>query len=283
MLSLSTCVELITLIERYSIKMVDRIFLVHDLDHHVHPSIGKFTFEQKNNILLRLLKPSSTSNSAAETLQLGVLQFMINHFYRYEDEPHEPYFGTRDNYDHIPYEDRFAYKNKVLINSLKRDGFVIKGRDIKKMLPQEIEETRTETELFTLLQFFSFYTSKGHLEQAISNHTQGNWAGANSQFRPFIESLLIEISNKLLPSHKCENANSAIKLLGKTVNPPFLRDDLNEVESINCNKPFIDGLWKRLHPQGVHPGLSDEEDSTFRYHISIVVAYYLLKRLEHRN
>ena len=83
-----------------------------------------------------------------------------------------------------------------------------------------------------------------------------------------------------MPANKTDNAQSAITILSKTVNPPFLRADLNEVENSNCKKPFIDGLWKRLHPEGSHPGLSDEEDSTFRYHITIVVAYYLLKRLE---
>ena len=76
---------------------------------------------------------------------------------------------------------------------------------------------------------------------------------------------------------------SSIILLSKTVSPAFLRADLNEVENNNCNKPFIEGFWKRLHPEGNHPGLSDEEDSTFRYHISIVVALNLLNRLTKRN
>jgi len=151
------------------------------------------------------------------------------------------------------------------------------------MLPNKIEEAKTESELFTLLNKYSFSTTKGHLEQAITIHSQGNWAGANGQFRPFIESLLIDICRIILPNNKCENTNAAINLLSKTANPPFLRSDLNEVENPNCSKPFIEGFWKRLHPEGTHPGLSDEEDSTFRYHITIVVAYYLLKRLSSRT
>lgn len=183
----------------------------------------------------------------------------------------------------VRYEDRFSYKYQSLANSLKRDGYIIKETTIKKMLPAEIEEAKTESQVFTLLKKFNFLTTKGHLEQAIYNHSQGNWAGANGQFRPFIESLLIDICKAVLPNNKCESANTAINLLSKTANPVFLRSDLNEVENSNCNKPFIEGFWKRLHPEGTHPGLSDEEDSTFRYHLTIVVAYYLLNRLAQRT
>ncbi len=35
-------------------------------------------------------------------------------------------------------------------------------------------------------------------------------------------------------------------------------------------------------PQGAHPGLSDEEDSTFRLHLVLLTGRTLLKRLEAR-
>ena len=162
-----------------------------------------------------------------------------------------------NNIDNIPYEDRFSYTFPSLANSLKRDGYIIKARTIKKLFPEEIEEARTENELFALLRKFNFTITKGHLEQAIQNHSQGNWAGANGKFRPFIESLLMDICKQIAPNNKCDSASSAINILSKTVNPPFLRTELNEVESNNCSKPFIAGLWKRLHPQGTHPGLSE--------------------------
>jgi hypothetical protein len=43
-------------------------------------------------------------------------------------------------------------------------------------------------------------------------------------------------------------------------------------------KGFINGLVKRLHPQGPHPGLSDEDDSTFRLHVVLLTATLLLRR-----
>ena len=280
MLSLRTCIELVNVVDDYVLKVVDRLFTALDLTHLANPNLGKFTKDDKINILLKTLKYPPSKAQISDSFQLDVLQFMIDHFYRYEDdEGSNAYIGYDPNFGTVTYDDKFSYKYPSLANSLKLDGYIIKGRTIKKMLPNEIEEAKTENELFTLLRQYEFDITKGHLEQAIKNHSQGNWAGANSQFRPFVESLLIDIAKKLAPNNKCESASSAINILSKSVNPPFLRADLNEVESNNCNKPFIEGFWKRLHPEGNHPGLSSEEDSTFRYHISIVIAHYLLKRL----
>lgn len=283
MLSFKTCIELINVLDNYVVEFVDRIFFVFDIEHLIHPSNGKFSREYKINLLLKILNNPPAKGPFSDSFQIDLLQYMVDHFYRYEDDPKVRNSNFYDENEHIIYEDRFSYKYQSLSNSLKRDGFIIQARLIKKMLPIEIVESKTESELFRLLRKFNFTVSSGHLEQAISNHSQGYWAGANAQFRPFIESLLIDICKRILPNNKCDSANSAINILSKTVTPPFLIEDLNEVESSKCNKPFIEGFWKRLHPHGNHPGLSDEEDSTFRYHISIVVAYYLLNRLLKRK
>ncbi|WP_202800236.1 hypothetical protein [Pontibacter sp. BAB1700] len=141
-----------------------------------------------------------------------------------------------------------------------------------------------ENELVRMLTKFNFNTAKGHLEQAIENHSIGNWAGANGQFRTYMESLLIEISNKLIPSRTCTNIGDAINWLSNPaiLSPVLLHKNLNEVPETGLNFPYVNGLWKRLHPTGSHPGLSDEEDSTFRYHTLIVFTRYLLSRIESR-
>jgi len=38
-------------------------------------------------------------------------------------------------------------------------------------------------------------------------------------------------------------------------------------------------FFRRLHPQGAHPGLSAEEDSTFRLHLVLLVGRQLLRRV----
>jgi hypothetical protein len=41
----------------------------------------------------------------------------------------------------------------------------------------------------------------------------------------------------------------------------------------------MQAFFRRLHPAGSHPGLSDEDDSTFRLHLVLLVARNLLRRI----
>ncbi len=172
----------------------------------------------------------------------------------------------------------FVKEYPRLSNALKRDGYVIKDGKIVRNFPEELQQVHTESELMQLLNKFNFNTSMEHLRQAIDNHTEGNWAAANSQFRSFLESLLQEIAHKLDNNKTCNNFNEAIQYLSSK---NFLSTKLNEVyESASKRDGYVRSLWNRLQAEGSHPGLSDEADSTFRYHTLIVFARYLLKRLE---
>ena len=168
-----------------------------------------------------------------------------------------------------------------LVNSLKRDGYIVEDNRLKAMLPESLQVAEIETELESLLDKFGFYTAKGHFEQAASAHTRGDWASANAQLRTFIESLFDSIS-EILGSDKDKLSSSHQRrefLAG--LEPPFFLHDLNEWESGNKGG-FVQGFWRRLHPEGSHPGLSDEEDSTFRLHLVMIVADHFLRRLENR-
>ena len=168
-----------------------------------------------------------------------------------------------------------------LVNSLKRDGYIIKDGKLKTVLPENIQLTEKENELDLLLEKFRFATAKGHLKQAISAHTRSDWASANAQLRSFMESLFDSIAKRLTDDKKglpLSGYQKSCELLAK-LNPPFLLSTLNEWV-VNGKGSFLQGLWKRLHPQGSHPGLSDEEDSTFRLHLIILTASYYLKRLD---
>ena len=276
MLSSRTNTELVHIIDELNHGDIDRIFEIFGLSIYLIPAEQSLSKAKKGNYILRELGLTNKKGPFSESFQLDLAQYVIEISYRNIKK-------LKKHFDLRQLADEFAYENSLLINALKKDGYTIKDGGLKKLLPEEIEEAKTESELVQLLTKFNLSTAKGHLEQAIDNYVSGNWAGANSQFRPFIESLLIEISNVLLPAHNCNSAAGAIKLLHKTSNPPFFSEDLNEVESSRCDKPFIEGFWKRLHPAGAHPGLSDEADCAFRYHITIVVAHYLLKRFEERK
>lgn len=45
-------------------------------------------------------------------------------------------------------------------------------------------------------------------------------------------------------------------------------------------RSYIEGLFKMLHTDGSHPGLSDEDHCTFRLHVVLVAARTFLRRLQ---
>jgi len=165
----------------------------------------------------------------------------------------------------------------TFVRRLAADGFVVTDRTLRRELPIDMGVPEAESELVRLLNRHGFAVAKGHLEQAFDNHADGNWASANSQVRAFLEGLLDEIAIKIDPataSGTSENRRAGLAKAG------FLSADLNEWG--NEGKNFINGLMKRLHPKGAHPGLSDEDDSTFRLHVVLLTARLLLSRFDAR-
>jgi hypothetical protein len=163
-----------------------------------------------------------------------------------------------------------------LSRALEQDGFVVTAGSLRRILPAGIGLPTTESELVRLLERHSFAIAKGHLEQAMENHARGNWAAANAQLRTFFDALLDAITERLdataatLPTGQARR--SKLASLG------FLSIPLNEWD--NDGRGFINGLVKRLHPQGSHPGLSGDDDCTFRLHVVLVTAALLLRRFD---
>jgi hypothetical protein len=58
--------------------------------------------------------------------------------------------------------------------------------------------------------------------------------------------------------------------------------EYNEWNENNQKPQYIQGLMSRMHPHGGHPGLSEEEDATFRLQITLVTARLLLRRFRQR-
>lgn len=282
MFSKYTIVEILRAIDlQLSNTDVDRMVTIFNLPYI--PIGQNPTKNQKiNHIISTLLHNNYAIGPFTDNIVMDLIQYLVDDFHiknpRYEDGLIE-YDGHNGGNN---FSNAFAKRYKYLGYNLKRDGYIVEGRKLKKLLPAEIQETKVESELATYLKKFSFSMSESHLKQATDNHSQGNWAGANSQFRTFVESILIEICTNLLPSNPATTAAKAINLLSDTVSPPFFRRDLNEVPNNKDEDSFVWGLWARFHPNGSHPGLSDEDDCSFRYLMSIIFVSYLLRRLEAR-
>ena len=174
-----------------------------------------------------------------------------------------------------------AGDNERFVLALARAGYEIDEGQLRPTLPETLDLPAADDEVHELLDRHNFTTPLGHLDQAIDSHGRGNWAAANGQIRSFLESLLDEIAYLTVPGapqgqHQAEARRQALAG-GQT---PFLSANLFECE--NQGKNLVNGVFKRLNPQGAHPGLSDEEDSTFRLHLVLLLGRLFLRRLDRR-
>ncbi|QDV70891.1 hypothetical protein Poly24_46240 [Rosistilla carotiformis] len=154
-----------------------------------------------------------------------------------------------------------------------------------RMLPDDIpgldfREAGNEIEI--LLDKCGFTVAKGHLRQALSAFQRGEWSSANGELRNFYECYLNEIANGL--GYTGPNDSKLRRdYLGSGVQSPFLLEAYNEWNANNQKPQFVQGLMSRMHPHGGHPGLSEEEDATFRIQISLVTARLFLRRYNQRR
>ncbi len=169
----------------------------------------------------------------------------------------------------------------ALQRALDRDGFTVQYGVLRRALPQTLDLPRADDEVHGLLENFGFSTPKGHLDQAIAAHSRGDWAAANAQLRAFVESLFDHAAERLADGAALPpGGHLRQQWLAKT-NPPFFLPSLNEWNDQATG--FLQGFYRRLHPQGAHPGLSDDDDSTFRLHLVLLVARLCLRRLGQRT
>lgn len=261
--SRATITEAISYLDELSHAEMDRLLLKYGLEEVAPASLGSKTV-RLNALIRHLIEHPEEQGPLRSSMVFELIEEVI----RILDRHCSAIMIT-------PYPEE-------LTNTLRQDGYTIEDGKLRSTLPENIQLPEQANQLDSLLTKYGFTTAKGHLEQARNAHTRGEWASANAQLRSFMESLFDSITEKLaggttsLPSASYQRR----EFLART-NPPFLLVSLNEWE-IGGRGGFLQGLWNRLHPQGSHPGLSDEEDSTFRLHIVLLAATHYLKRLDER-
>lgn len=261
--SRASIIEALSRLDVLTHAEIDRLLLRYGLEKVAPASLGSKA--TRSNTLMEYLiahpdeKGPLGSNMTFEFIE-QIIEILHPRFGAYIDEPYP----------------------EELINTLRQDGYVIEEGKLKSSLPEHVQLAGQANQLDSLLSKYGFNTAKGHLEQARNAHTRGEWAAANAQLRSFTESLFDSIAEKLAGNNTSLPPGSFQKreFLAR-MDPPFILTNLNEWE-FSGKGGFLQGLWNRLHPEGSHPGLSDEEDSTFRLHIVLLVASHYLKRFDHR-
>ncbi|MCW5687113.1 MAG: hypothetical protein KIT76_01060 [Pseudolabrys sp.] len=193
---------------------------------------------------------------------------------------------------------------KKLVAGLRFDGFEVVETEVSvasrfswdgeatkkiltlvRMLPEDIpglDFREAESEVIALLDDSGFTVAKGHLKQAVSAFQRGEWSSANGELRNFYESYLNEIA-VALGYVGSDDSRAKRDFLGARVQPPFLLADYNEWNANNQKPQYVQGLMSRMHPHGGHPGLSEEEDATFRLQITLITARLFLRRFSQRK
>ena len=191
---------------------------------------------------------------------------------------------------------------KRLIAGLRFDGFEVRttpaatgpsapwdpghteaASELVRMLPPDIpglDFQEAENEVMSLLDRHGFTVASGHLTRAVSAFSRGEWSSANGELRNFYEGYLNEISTRLGYTGSGDSRARRDYLGG--LRPPFLLEGYNEWHLNNQRPQFVQGLMSRMHPHGGHPGLSEEEDATFRLQVSLVTARLFLRRFDQR-
>lgn len=157
--------------------------------------------------------------------------------------------------------------------------------EILRMLPDDVPGLNlreAESEVMALLDCSGFAVARGHLRQAISAFQRGEWSSTNGELRNFFESYLNEIAVALGYVGRGDS-KAKRDFLGDNVRPPFLLADYNEWNANNQKPQYVQGLMSRMHPHGGHPGLSEEEDATFRLQITLITARLFLRRFSQRK
>jgi len=221
------------------------------------------------DLLMDLDRTDEHGENVADEVVTGLIGRAIKNSFAHELDSSD---GFKLQFSVNNFQERYP----DLHHFLGRDGYSVDSGELRRMLPVGLDLPKADDDVHALLDRFHFDISKGHLDQGIRSHVRGDWASANSQLRTFVESLLDEIAGKFTGCPPATGHQRRQFLAN--VHPPVFLSALNEWSY--DGKGFIEGFLRRLHPAGSHPGLSDEEDSTFRLHLVLLVSRLFLRRLK---
>ena len=139
---------------------------------------------------------------------------------------------------------------------------------------ESASEAEALTDLHQRLDDAGWTSTLRCLKHALENHTRGNWRSGNADVRPFLEGLLkdlaIKTANGMPPAWSTLQAREIqVECWRILKNAGRLNDD--EVK-------YGKALWRLLHLEGPHHGLSTESTASFRIDAVLAFARLLLRR-----
>lgn len=223
--------------------------------------IGNSKNEKASNLATFLIRNPNQPGILSDKLVYEIVEKIIN-------EAVSKFYFDSDNNEFSDFPD--------LRRLLLKDGFVIEKGKLTRTFDTVIDFDKDESLLEKLLDRYDLNVAKGHYNQAINAFNRGDWAACNGQLRSYVEELLNKLAEKITNSTPTSSHQAKIVLANS--NPPLFYRELNEW--LDDGQGYFETFWKRLHPHGSHPGLSDEDDSIFRLNLVLISTLEVLKRFD---
>ncbi|HSY00756.1 MAG TPA: hypothetical protein VK819_01310 [Acidobacteriaceae bacterium] len=226
---------------------------------------GTSRVDRANNLARYLIAHPGAENEYGENVTDAVVSAIVERSMR---------SSVRwDGYCFDLFQERFPGIHR----GLARDGFTTADGTLRRALPENVDLPAADDEVHALLEQYGFNIPRRHLDQGITAHSRGDWEAANAQFRTYVESLFDSIAAHLADGAPLPAPGHQRRIWLANSAQPFFQAELNEWDGQGTG--FLNGFFRRLHPAGAHPGLSDVDDSTFRLHLVLLVSRTLLRRL----
>ncbi|KQY90967.1 hypothetical protein ASD24_24535 [Paenibacillus sp. Root52] len=259
MFSRATITDVLNLAAGWSNSQLDTFMVRYGLNH---AATGSNRQQKATNAALYLIENPNLPGVIGDNLQYEIVEHIIN-----RSVQSTMIFDSSEN-EFIEYPQ--------LRRLLLRDGFVIEDNKLIRTFDTTINYSENQNLLESLLDKHGLVTAKGHYEQARENFNRGHWAACNGQLRSYVEELCNVIAEKI--THQTYTNSHQAKIALSQTNPPIFYRELNEWK--DDGKGYFETFWSRLHPEGSHPGLSNEEDSIFRLNLVQISSLEILRRYD---
>ncbi len=242
---------ILTLVEALNLKThdkIERFTLELELEAIVS---GQWTKEKQTSISKHLIAHGNEKSQSGAPLVVDVVEYLLKEASNSSDF-------------------------RALKNCLASDGYELTDKSVRQSLPQAVPLPESENKLLAILKARGLNVAIGHYEQALAAHGRGDWAATNAQLRSFVEDFFNQC-HVLLGAGAGQSSQQRKQDLA---NSGFFISQYNEFSGNGTG--FVEGFWKRLHPHGSHPGLSESADSTFRLHMVLLVLHHYAERLDEK-
>ena len=202
---------------------IDRFLLRHSLEHLVG---GDSIYRRATELAKFLISNPDATNEYGENISDSVMAELIGNVITASSG------GSPPEFEYPIFRNLYP----ELQRALERDGFVIDCGQLRRALPEVLDLPSADNEVHLLLDRHGFTVSKGHLDQGISAHSRGEWAAANAQFRPFIESLFDSLAGASGPRRR--------RATSRLSEPPVVSECRSAVYTRRFER--MEWRWKRL-------------------------------------